>query len=172
MIALKILETTRLSLRELHAEDAAFILALVNEPAWLRFIGDRGLRTLGAARDYILNGPVAMYRRLGFGLWLVEARETGAPLGICGLIQRETLADIDLGFAFLSAHHRKGYACEAATATMAHAKAAFGLSRLVAVVSPDNEGSCRLLEKLGFSMERMIRLSEDAPAVRLYAANP
>ena len=156
----------------MNAEDAAFILVLVNEPAWLRFIGDRGIRTLEAARDYILNGPVAMYRRLGFGLWLVEARGNSAPLGICGLIQRETLADIDLGFAFLSAHHRKGYAFEAATATMAHAKTAHGLSRLVAVVSPDNEGSCRLLERLGFSMERLIRLSEDAAAVRLYAANP
>ncbi len=168
---LKILETSRLDLRELTTEDAAFILALVNEPAWLRFIGDRGIKTLAAARDYILHGPVAMYGRLGFGLWLVEDRESQASLGICGLIKRDTLPDIDLGFAFLSAYHRNGYAFEAATATMAHARTALGLARVVAVVSPDNEGSCRLLEKLGFRLERTVCLTPDAPATKLYAAS-
>lgn len=164
-----ILETARLDFRELDAEDAPFILQLVNEPGWLRFIGDRGIRTLEAASNYILDGPVAMYRRLGFGLWLVERKEDKLPIGICGLIKRDTLADIDLGFAFLSAHHRQGYAFEAATATMAHARKALGFTRLVAVVSPDNEGSCGLLEKLGFDLEQMIRLSEDAPPIKLYA---
>ncbi len=166
---MKVLETARLSLRELNPDDAPFILELVNEPAWLRFIGDRRIRTLEAARDYVLNGPMAMYRRRGFGLWLVESKGSGTPLGICGLIKRETLADIDLGFAFLSAHHRQGYAFEAATATVAYAKSVLGLARMVAVVSPDNEGSCRLLEKLGFCLERVTCLSENAPAVKLYA---
>ena len=165
-----IFDTARLRLRELHADDAGFILELVNEPAWLRFIGDRGIRTLDAARDYILTGPVAMYRRLGFGLWLVASKESGLPLGICGLIQRETLADVDLGFAFLSAYYRRGYAFEAATATLAHARTALGLARVVAVVALDNEGSIRLLEKLGFGLERTICLTADAPAIRLYAA--
>ena len=165
------MKQARLNLGELSPADAAFILELVNEPAWLRFIGGRDKKTVEAARDYILNGPMEMYRRLGFGLWLVEARETGTPLGICGLIKREALADVDLGFAFLSRYHRQGYAIEAAAATMAYGKTVLGLTRMVAVVSPDNEGSCRLLEKLGFSFERMIQLSEQAPAVKLYAVD-
>ncbi len=164
----KILETARLVLRELDAGDAAFILELVNEPAWHRFIGDRGIRTVEAARDYILKGPVSMYRRLGFGLWLVETRDGGIPIGICGLIKRDALADVDLGFAFLAVHHRKGYAFEATRATIDHGKRVLGLTRLVAVVSPGNEASCRLLEKLGFGSEGMICLSEGAPAVKLY----
>ena len=149
---LKALETARLSFRQLNTGDAAFILQLVNEPAWL----------------HLLNGPMAMYPRLGFGPWLVESKEKEA-LGICGLIKREQLADIDLGFAFLSAHHRRGYAFEAATATLAYARTALGFARVVAVVSPDNEASRRLLEKLGFRWERLTCLAENTPAVELYA---
>ncbi len=166
---MKIFDTSRLLLREFSTEDAAFFLELVNEPAWLRFIGDRGIRTLEAARDYVLKGPMEMYARLGFGLWLVELRADGTPVGICGLLKRETLDDIDLGFAFLAAHRRKGYALESARATMAYAKSSLGMDRLVAITSPDNEGSQYLLEKLGFSFERTLRLSDKAPEVNLYA---
>ena len=171
MSTLKAFETARLSLRELNTGDAAFILKLVNEPAWLHFIGDRGIKTLESARGYLLNGPMTMYRCLGFGLWLVESKGEETALGICGLIKREQLADIDLGFAFLSAHHRRGYAFEAATATLAYARTALSLARVVAVVSPDNEASRRLLVKLGFRWERLTRLSENTPAVELYAVN-
>lgn len=163
------LETARLALRELNPEDAEFILELVNEPDWLRFIGDRGIRTVESARDYIVNGPVKMYRQLGFGLWLVNAKESGASVGICGLIKRKGLCDVDLGFAFLSRHQRKGYAFEAAAATLAWGGKELGLRRVVAVVSPENVPSCRLLEKLGFGDEQMICLSEGAPAVKMYA---
>ncbi len=167
---MKILDTDRLVLRELDTPDATFILELVNEPAWLRYIGDRSVRTLAAARDYLLNGPMASYARCGFGLWLVELRTDQTPVGICGLIKRETLDDLDLGFAFLAAHRRKGYASEAAHATMAHARSALGVRRLLAVTSLDNEDSRRLLEKLGFTFERTVRLTDDAPEVNLYAA--
>ena len=98
---IKILETDRLILRRLSVEDAAFILELVNDPLWLRFIGDRGVRTLDEARAYILNGPVAMYERAGFGLYLVERKIDSTSLGMCGLIKRDGLDDVDLGFAFL-----------------------------------------------------------------------
>ena len=167
---MKILETNRLILRELDLEDAAFILELVNEPGWLRFIGDRGIRSLAAAQEYVLRGPMEMYARLGFGLWLVEQRDAHAPIGICGLLKREALDDVDVGFAFLGRYQKKGYALEAARATMAYAKATLGVSRLVAVTSPDNEGSRRLLEKLGFRFERVVRLAENLPEVKLYAA--
>lgn len=164
-----LLETPRLRLRELATEDAGFILELVNEPAWTRFIGDRGVHTLDDARDYILTGPRAMYGRLGFGLWLVETNDDGAtPLGICGLLKREGLADVDLGFAFLERFWGRGYALEAATATLAHGRGKLKLPRIVAITSPDNERSGRLLEKLGFRHERMIRLAEDKPESRLY----
>ncbi len=168
---MKILDTNRLTLRELSTEDAAFFLELVNEPAWLRFIGDRGIKTLEASRDHLLKGPLEMYARLGFGLWLVELRSDGRPVGICGLLKRETLDDIDLGFAFLEAHRRQGYGLEAARATMAYAKKTLpGVDRLAAITSPDNEASQCLLEKLGFRFERTLRLSDNAPEVNLYAA--
>ena len=167
---MNILETERLILRELTADDAAFILQLVNEPAWLRFIGDKGIKTLEAAQAYILTGPREMYTRFGFGLWLVELKETRAPIGICGLIKRDSLDDIDLGFAFLAAYWKRGYAYESALATIAYGKKKFGLKRIVAVMSPDNEASHRLLTKLGFRFERMVQVSSRAPEIKLYAA--
>src|SRR5690606_38235364 len=99
--ALKVLETQRLVLRRLSAADAPFVLELLNDPAWLEHIGDRGVRTLDDARAYLAAGPVAMYAEHGFGLYLVEVREDGAPAGICGLVRRDFLDDVDLGFAFL-----------------------------------------------------------------------
>jgi RimJ/RimL family protein N-acetyltransferase len=166
---LKILETDRLILRHLSPEDAEFILQLVNEPSWIRFIGNKGVRTIEDARNYILNGPMEMYSRLGFGLYLVELKEEGEPVGICGLIKRDFLEDVDIGFAFLQKFWGKGYAYESASAVMAYGKRAFGLNRLLAITSPDNYDSVKLLEKLGFNFESMIKLSDDSQEVRLFA---
>jgi RimJ/RimL family protein N-acetyltransferase len=154
----KILETDRLILRRLSVEDNEFILELVNDPLWLRFIGDRGVHTLEDARDYILKGPVAMYARLGFGSYLVERKSDGIPLGICGLIKRDALEDVDLGFAFLPEYRAQGYAYESAAAVLAYGQSVFGLKRIVAITSPDNDQSAKLLEKLGFTFEKMIQL--------------
>ena len=166
---MKVLETERLRLRWLSTADAAFIFRLVNEPSWLKTIGDKGVRTLPDARKYIRNGPVAMYRRLGFGLYRVELRDSAAPLGICGLIKREALQDVDLGFAFLPEFWGNGYAHEAAAATMAYGKTVLGLSRIAAIISPDNHRSGKLLAKLGFRFERIVALGPGAEALRLYA---
>ena len=163
-----VIETPRLVLRRQRAEDAPFILRLVNDPAWLRHIGDRGVRTLGDAREYILGGAVAMYDRCGLGLYLVETREQRLPVGICGLLKRDTLDDADIGFAFAPEHRGLGYAREAAAATLAHARSDVGLDRVAAIVSPDNEASIRLLRRLGFAFDREIESAEDAP-VHLYA---
>ena len=165
---MKILETERLILRELCASDAEFILQLVNEPSWLRYIGDKGIKTVEAAEEYIQNGPAKMYARFGFGLWLVVLKKGLVPIGICGLIKRDTLEDVDIGFAFLPAWWKRGYAFESASATLAHGRKAFGLKRIVAIMSPDNDASHCLLEKLGFRFERMIRLSSNAPEIKLY----
>src|SRR3954468_25026348 len=127
---LKVLETDRLIVRWLTPEDAEFILRLVNEPSWLRVIGDNGIRTIEGARAYILKGPVEMYSRLGFGLYLVELKEEGVSIGICGLIKRGSLEDVDIGFAFLPKFWGKGYAYESASAVMAYGKRIFGLTHL------------------------------------------
>lgn len=170
---MKVLETERLILRRLSTADAAFIVGLVNEPSWLKYIGDKGVRTLHDAEQYIRNGPVAMYGRLGFGLYLVELRDGGEALGICGLIKRESLQHVDLGFAFLPRFWRNGYAYEAAAATMSYGKEVLGLSRIVAIVSQDNLASSKLLEKLGFRFERLFALNPGEEELKaLYGYGP
>jgi len=170
-LIVKVLETARLALRWLETDDAEFILQLVNEPSWLRFIGDKGIRTVDDARSYIEEGPVAMYRQLGFGLYLVELKESGDPIGICGLIKRDALEDVDLGFAFLPAFWGNGYAFESAAAVMDYGRRTFKLSRLLAITSQDNEISARLLEKLGFHFERLTRLATDSAEVKVFATD-
>lgn len=159
-----ILETDRLALRQLSPaddNDAAFILELLNEPSWLRFIGDKNVHTLDDARNYIANGPAAMYARVGFGLYLTALKETGEPIGICGLIKRDGLEDVDIGFAFLPRHWSKGYAYEAAAATLAHGRDALGLKRIVAITSIDNHSSIKLLQKIGLQFEKTLTLPGD-----------
>jgi len=158
-----------LILRRLSTADAAFILRLLNEPSWLRYIGDRGVRTLAAARDYILCGPLESYQRFGFGLYLVELKASGVPIGLCGLIKRETLPDVDIGFALLPEFCGSGYAFEAASAVLVLGERVFGLRRIVAITKPDNHSSIKVLEKLGLRFERTLRLSEGEGEVRLYA---
>jgi RimJ/RimL family protein N-acetyltransferase len=165
----KILETERLIIRQLSVEDAPFIFELVNEPSWLRFIGDKKVRTIDDARNYILNGPIESYERNGFGLYLIELKETGAALGICGLIKRETLKDVDIGFAFLPKFWGKGYAVEAGAAVIELGKTAFGLRRIVAITSPDNHSSIKVLERLGMRFEGLIQLAEHELEVKLFA---
>ena len=166
----EVLETDRLILRHLSADDAEFVFELVNDPAWLRFIGDRGVRNLDDARDYIRKGPVDSYSRYGFGLYAVERKEGGSPIGICGLVKRDFLEDVDIGFALLPAFRGKGYAREAARATLSYAREVVGLDRIVAITSADNDASGRLLEEIGLRFERMIRISADSPEdVKLFA---
>lgn len=163
-----ILETERLVLRQLSPDDAAFIFELVNEPSFIRFIGDKGVRTLEDARNYILNGPVESYRRYGFGLYLVELKASGAPIGMCGVLKRDTLPDPDIGFAFLPAYWKFGYAVESAAAVMNHAREVLGLNRILAITSPDNDASEKLLGKIGLRFCRLTKLSADASEVKLF----
>jgi RimJ/RimL family protein N-acetyltransferase len=166
---LTVLETGRLVLRQMTSDDAEFILRLVNEPSFIRFIGDKGVRNHVDAARYIQTGPVASYERFGFGLYLVELKGTRIPIGMCGLVKRDSLPDADVGFAFLPEFWSQGYALEAAVAVTEYAKSVLGLRRLLAITTPDNERSIKLLEKLGLSFERTIRLSEDAAEVKLFS---
>jgi ribosomal-protein-alanine N-acetyltransferase len=163
-----VLETERLSLRQLTTDDAPFIFVLVNEPSFIQNIGDRNVRTMDDAHSYILNGPVKSYEKNGFGLYLVVLKETNESIGMCGLIRREGLEDVDIGYALLPKFWSKGYAVEAARAVKEYAKDVVGLKRLVAIVDPANEGSIRVLEKIGLQYEKMIRLSADDIDLKLY----
>ena len=163
------LETERLLIRPFTTDDGAFILELLNEPGWLRFIGDRGIRTVEDARGYIERGPMASYELHGFGLSLVALKESGAPVGMAGLIRREGLEDVDVGFAFLERHMGRGYAREAAEAVVAQGWEKFDLPRIVAITTPDNVRSIRLLEAIGFRFERVFRMPDDDEDLNLYA---
>jgi RimJ/RimL family protein N-acetyltransferase len=164
-----VLETDRLSLHKFVIEDAPFIYKLVNDPSWLRFIGDRGVHSLEDAQKYILNGPVSSYERFGFGLYLAKTKRNELPIGMCGLIKRDFMEDVDIGYAFLPEFWGLGYAQEAAAAVMEHGKRDFGLKRIVAVVSPGNVSSIKLLKKLGFKFEKMVRFPGDEEEIELYA---
>lgn len=162
-----VIATERLSLRRVVLDDAAFILDLVNQPSWLENIGDKGVRNLDDARDYMRKGPMAMYEQHGFGLYCIERAADGAVMGLCGLIKRDTLEDVDIGYALLPQYWGQGYAREAAQATLEHAVRDHGLQRIVAITSPGNASSARLLQSLGFRYERMLALSRD-DEVKLY----
>lgn len=165
-----IIETGRLRLREFTPEDAAFVLRLLNEPSFLRYIGDRGVRSLDDAKRYIADGPVAGYARFGYGLMRVERKSDGVIVGMCGVLKRDALPDPDIGFSFLPEHWSQGYALESARAVMRHAREILGLGRIVAITTQDNEPSMRLLDKLGFRFERMIPMGDEQ--LRLFASAP
>ena len=155
---MNLFETARLRLRHLTLEDAPFILELLNDPLFLRFVGDRGVRTVAAAREYLERGPLASYAQHGFGLFHVALKDGDTPIGICGLLKREVLEDVDIGFAYLPRFGGRGYATEAALATMHYGQTVLGLKRIVAITAPDNEASQNVLRKIGLRHEKTIKL--------------
>ncbi len=157
-----ILETERLTLRHLNLDDAPFIVKLLNDPDFLHFIGDRGVRNLEDAEHYLQNGPMASYRQHGFGLFMTQLRHCGTAIGICGLLRRLTLPDVDVGFALLPAFRGQGYASEAAAATVCWGRRELGLQRIIAITSPDNLGSARVLEKIGLRFAGLTRLDGES----------
>ena len=166
----KILETERLLLRQIDDEDAELLVELLNEPAFLRHIGDRGVRNAEDARKYIADGPVASYRKFGFGLYLVELKGSGESIGICGLLKRESLEDPDIGYAFLSKYRSKGFAQEAGSAVLDYGRKVLSLKRIVALTAPDNDASIHVLEKIGLRYEKMVRLKGAKRDSKLFAS--
>ncbi len=151
-------ETARLRLQQMRTEDAGFLLQLMNQPAYHAFIGDRGLRSVADAEGYLESGLMAMYREFGFGLYLVVSKHNDEPMGICGLVQRETLPGVDIGFAFLSEFWGQGYAGEAAQSVIDLARNRFGLKQLLAITAIDNAASVKLLQKLEFTLEQILTI--------------
>ena len=168
---MKVLETDRMILRHFADEDAGFILELLNEPSFIQNIGDRKIRSQDGAKLYIKNGPLASYAQHGFGLYLVALKETGESIGMCGLIKRNTLDDVDIGYAFLPRFWSKGYAVESALAVKNYGRDVIGLKRIVAITDPQNAGSIRVLEKIGMKFEKMVKLSEDDFELKLFAVD-
>lgn len=163
-----LLETKRLTLRCINGEDAKFYLRLVNEPGWLTYIGDKKIYTLQQSRESIIAGPLAMQARLGFSLYICELADTAIPIGLCGLIKRDSLPDVDIGFAFLAEFCGNGYATEAAKAVVDYAFTTIGLTRLLAITTPDNRRSIQLLERLGLSFVEEVVLADSVKLVNLF----
>jgi ribosomal-protein-alanine N-acetyltransferase len=155
------IETERLRLVEFTPDDAGFVLRLLNEPSFLRYIGDRGVRRLDDARRYIVDGPLAGYANQGHGLMRVVRRSDGESVGMCGVLKRDSLPDPDIGFSFLPEHWSQGYALESASAAMRHARDTVRLGRIVAITTKDNQSSIRLLGKLGFRFDRLLTIGSE-----------
>lgn len=166
---MKIIETERLSLRLFTHGDAPFILKLLNQPGWLRFIGDRGINNEEDARSYIETKLIAAYRKYGYGLYAVELKGEDAVIGMCGLVKRDWLDDVDIGFAMFSCYEGHGYATEAAQAVLNHAHDTHGLWRILGITTGDNNRSIRLLNKIGMKYEKSIKDPGDESILELYS---
>ncbi len=166
-----VIETDRLTLRKFTEDDAAFILRLLNEPSFLEYVGDKGVRTLDDARQYIREGPVASYKQHGFGLYLVQHDKDGSSIGMCGLLKRDTLDDPDIGFGFIPEFWSQGFATEAARAVLDRAKSQHGLSRVVAITASHNSASIQVLKNIGLRFEKTLCLSEGSPEIFLFSTS-
>ncbi len=166
-----VLETERIILRWLCVDDEDFILNLLNQPSFIQYIGDRGVRNVSDARLYIESKFVESYKRFGFGLYLVELKEDKTPIGICGFVKRDTLPDADIGFAFLPQYWFQGYALESARAMFDYGISVLGFKRILAITTKDNDASGKLLAKVGLKFERIIRLSNEEDENKLYSSD-
>ena len=153
-----VLETKRLRIRYFNTDDTDFIIKLLNQPSFIENIADKGVRNKNDAINYLNTGPIASYKQNGFGLSMVELKDSNTPIGMCGLIKRDELDDVDIGYALLTKFEGKGYAREAAQAVLENGNTQHGLKRIIAVTSPTNLGSIKLLESLGFEYEKMVEL--------------
>lgn len=163
--------TDRMRLRWLTPADAGLLLAIWNDPTFVHYVGDRGIRTVEAAADAFRDGPRRLYEDYGYGPYRVALRGGNQALGICGLFRREGLDDPDLGYALLPQYCGQGYASEAARAVILHARETLEFKRLTAIIHPDNAASIKLIEKLGMRFERMLQMPGDDAEVSLYGVN-
>ena len=164
-----IAETNRLIISKVSLEDAPFFLKLVNTPHWIKYIGDRNLKTIKDAEDYLTNGILKSYKELGFGFYLLQNKSDNTPIGICGLVKREQLNDVDFGFALLPEFEGQGFGFEASTAILKIVKDVFNIKKILAITLPINTNSIKLLEKLGFNYEKRVKPYEDDEELLLFA---
>lgn len=163
-----LIDTDRLSIRYIKVEDFNFIFRLLNDPSWIKYIGDKGIKTEDDAKNYIQTGPLQMYKNFGFGLYLVTLKETAVPIGLCGLIKRPSLENIDLGYAFLPEYTGKGYAFEATKSVLQYGKEQLTIDKIVAITTLDNFSSEKVLLKLGFTFDSLIKEKNEAEQLKLF----
>ncbi len=168
---MNIFSTERLTISHFNVNDSAFVLELLNTPDWIKFIGDRGIKTLEDAKNYLINKIMVGYTEFGFGMYAVRLKSNLTTIGMCGLIKREGLEDVDIGFAFLPKYNGQGYAFEAASATMNYATNKLGLKRIVAITIKENIHSIKLLEKIGLQFEKNINMADDPEELMLFGMN-
>jgi RimJ/RimL family protein N-acetyltransferase len=166
---MKILETDRLILRQLSLEDAPFILELMNEPGFIQYVADRGLRTTADAAAFLSEKMLPSYSRYGFGFYRVELKNLGTPIGICGLIKRDALDEVDIGFATLERYSGTGYTFEACSAVYQYGRSVLKLPGIVGITAPDNAASQHLLEKLGLRFKGKLHVPGFPTESFLYA---
>ncbi len=162
------LETEHLRLRWLTLDDAELMLAIWNDPAFIRHVGDRGIRTIDEARAAMAKGALQLYEKYGYGPYHMALKDDDTAIGICGLFRRDNLDDPDIGYGVLPEYCGKGYGYEGSRAVMQHARSNLALDRVIAIISPDNEASIGLIRKLGLRFERMHRMHEDDDEVCMY----
>lgn len=165
---MQVVETERLRLRPIARADAPLLLELMNDPDFLEHVGDRGLRTVADAERYLSEKLLPSHRKFGFGMCVAELKESGEPVGMCGLFQRDGMEDVDIGYSIRRVYWRRGLAYEAAAALFRHGREVLGLPRIVAIAGPRNTSSIRLLEKLGLRFERMIRMPDSGQETQLF----
>ncbi len=163
-----IIETERLRLREFSLEDSEFIIKLLNSPGWIEFIGQRNVKTTEDAESYLQNGPIKIYKNHGFGLWMVELKDNKTPIGMCGILKRDTLDFPDLGFCFRAEFSGKGYAYESANAAIMAAREIYNIDTICAITLAHNLSSIKLLEKLGLQFVKLIQFPDDEKELMLY----
>lgn len=168
---MKTLETDRTILSEMTENDAEFILSLLNQPSFIKNIGDRNVRTIEQAREYIETRFTSSYRQFGFGFWKIELKENCMPIGICGFVKRDYLTDADVGFALLPQYEKCGFGFETAGAVMRYGRETLNFKRVLAITSQNNEASGKLLEKLGLKFEKLIEVPHDPEKLKLFAAD-
>jgi [ribosomal protein S5]-alanine N-acetyltransferase len=163
-----LIDTNRLVIRKITEQDFHFIFRLLNEPSWIKYIGDKGIKTEDDAKNYIKTGPIQMYKDFGFGLFIVTLKENAVPIGLCGLIKRPSLENIDLGYAFLPEYTGKGYAFEATKAVIQYGKEQLSIDKIVAITTIDNLNSEKVLLKLGFSFDSLIKENNASKELKLF----
>ena len=168
---MKILETERLVLRQLTEADAAFFMKLANTPSWLKYIGDRNIKSIEASKKYLRDGSIKSYKERGFGFYMVELQENNDLLGVCGLIKRDTLEDVDIGFAFMPEAEGKGFGYESAYSVLNYAKNKLKINRIIAITVPENERSIGLIKKIGLTYEKMVKLEDDGEDLMQFGIN-
>jgi RimJ/RimL family protein N-acetyltransferase len=168
---MSIAETDRLLISKLTIEDAPFFLELVNTPHWIKYIGDRNIKTLKEAESQIENGHIRSYKIFGFGFYKLQLKDSLKTIGTCGFIKRKELDDVDFGFALLPKYEKKGFGFESSEAILKLAKPKFNLNRITAITLPINTNSIKLLEKLGFSYEKNVIPFDDDVELLLFAKN-